>query len=186
MVEYETLGDVTLILAVARFDQDALNEIYRRYGGSVIALATRLIGSRAMAEDVAQEVFLRLWHEPLRFRPERGSLRAFLLANTHSRAIDLLRSEGARRRREDREARARMVRSSDVDREIVTITTSAYVREALEDLSQHERGAIELAYFEGLTYREVADVLQQPEGTVKSRIRSGLAKLSTILVEVES
>ena len=185
MDQFETMTDTALVFAVARFEQGALTEIYYRHGGSVIALAARLLNSQTLGEEVAQEIFLKLWNDPSRYNPDRGSLRSFLLASTHSRAIDFIRSESARRRREDREARQHMIRGEAFDREIAALTTAEYVRQALNELSEGERGAIELAYFEGLTYKEVAVALNEPEGTVKSRIRAGLQKLSARLVEVE-
>ena len=88
-------SDVTLAMAIARWDQGALAEVYRRNAGPVFGLARRVLGDAAVAEEVVQEVFLRLWHEPGRYDPERGSLRTFLLSQVHSRAVDMLRSDTA-------------------------------------------------------------------------------------------
>lgn len=151
----------------------------------MLALSRKIIGSEPLAEEVVQEVFIRLWNDPRRFDADRGTLRSFLLAGAHSKSIDLIRSESARRAREEREAREILTRGDDFDREINELTTSEYVRDALAELGVGERQAIELAYFKGLTYREVAIVLKEPEGTVKSRIRSGLRRLSESLQEVE-
>ena len=129
-----------------------------------------------------QEVFLRLWNEPERFDPARGSLRSFLLANTHGRAVDLVRAETARRSREERDARRTPGPSYDLEREVWGLTLASHVREALGSLSDDERTAIELAYFGGHTYREVASLLDTPEGTIKSRIRTGLGRLRETLV----
>jgi RNA polymerase sigma-70 factor (ECF subfamily) len=95
------VSDAALVVAVARYRQDALAEAYRRHAGAVYGLARRLLGNEPLAEEVTQEVFLRLWNHPDRFEPSRGSLRSYLLAQTHGRSVDLLRSEGARRRREN-------------------------------------------------------------------------------------
>ena len=134
------------------------------------------------AEEVIQEVFLRLWHRPEKFDPERGSLRSFLLAQAHGRAVDLLRAESSRRRREERDARRTATSGYDLVNEVWDLTVADHVKDALSGLPDDERRAIELAYFGGHTYREVAVLLDRPEGTVKSRIRAGLKKLRTDLV----
>ncbi|HVM53186.1 MAG TPA: sigma-70 family RNA polymerase sigma factor [Acidimicrobiales bacterium] len=170
-------SDAALVVAIGRWRQDALAEAYRRHAGAVFALASRVTGTRALAEDVVQEVFLRLWHDADRFDPARGSLRSWLLAQTHGRAVDLVRSESARKGREEREHRGRAEAGYDLEHEVWDLAVADQVRDALEALPEAERQAIELAYYRGLTYREVAAVLDQPEGTVKSRIRAGLRRL---------
>lgn len=130
-----------------------------------------------------QEVFLRLWHQPERFDPERGSLRAFLLAQIHGRSVDILRSETSRRRREEREARMTAESAMDIEREVVDLTVAEGVKEVMAGLPPDERKAIELAYFGGHTYRQVAVMLDTPEGTVKSRIRAGLKRMRIGLVD---
>ena len=176
-------GDAALVVAIGRWQEDALAEVYRRHGGAAFALARRLLNDRQLAEEVLQEVFLRLWNTPERFDPERGSLRAYLLAQTHGRAVDLLRSETSRRRREEREARESPGFGDDIEREVIDLTTSEKVKEVVAGLPTDERQAIELAYFGGHTYRQVAVMLEAPEGTVKSRIRSGLRRLRKDLAE---
>ena len=170
-------SDAQLVVAIGRWRQDALAEAYRRHAGAVFALASRVLASRNLAEEVVQEVFLRLWDNAERFDPERGSLRSWLLAQTHGRAVDLLRSETARKGREEREHRGRAEAGYDLEHEVWDLTVADQVRDALGALPTEERKAIELAYFRGLTYREVASALDQPEGTVKSRIRAGLKRL---------
>jgi RNA polymerase sigma-70 factor (ECF subfamily) len=149
----------------------------------VLALARRVTGNATDAEDVVQEVFVRLWNQPDRFDPARGSLRSFLLAQSHGRAVDLVRSATARQRREERDARATASAGYDLEREVWDLAVADQVAQALATLSEDERSAIELAYFEGHTYREVAVLLSQPEGTVKSRIRKGLARMGKALTE---
>jgi RNA polymerase sigma-70 factor (ECF subfamily) len=175
-------SDAVLAMAIARYDREALAEVYRRYAGAVFGLARRLLGERAGAEEVVQEIYLRLWADPTRFDPARGSLRSYLLTDAHGRAVDRLRAERARSRREERDARRAGVVDHDIEREVVDVTTADHVRRSMATLSDSEREAIELAYFGGFTYREVARRLDQPEGTVKSRIRSGLKRLRSELV----
>ena len=176
-------SDAILVVGVGRYRQEALAEAYRRHAGAVFALARRLLVDRAMAEEVVQEVFLRLWHRPDKFDPERGSLRSFLLAQTHGRSVDILRSEVSRRQREERDARETAEAGYDIEHAVVDLAVADEVREAMAVLPAGERAAIELAYFGGHTYREVASLLDEPEGTVKSRIRSGLRRLRTVLVD---
>jgi RNA polymerase sigma-70 factor (ECF subfamily) len=174
-------GDADLLAAVARGDQDALAVVYERHANNCYALARRVLNDRSLAEEVVQELFVRLWREPERFDPARGSLRSFLLSQVHGRSVDLLRAEVARRGREERDARRSPLAHDNLEREVVDLTEAEAVRAALSELSEGERSAIELAYFGGHTYREVAVLLGQPEGTVKSRIRSGLVRLRTEL-----
>jgi RNA polymerase sigma-70 factor (ECF subfamily) len=179
--DLKNASDERLVLAIARWRDDALAEAYRRHAASAFALAKRLLWDGGVAEEVVQEVFVKLWHEPERFDPARGTLRSFLLAQTHSRAVDLLRSESARRRREEREARATAESGYDLEHEVADIVMAEHVREALGDIPETERRPIELAYFGGHSYREVAKILGEPEGTVKSRIRAGLKRMHSSL-----
>jgi RNA polymerase sigma-70 factor (ECF subfamily) len=182
--EYTEASDAALVVSIGRYQQAALAEAYRRHAGATFGLAKRLLNDHARAEEVVQEVFVRLWNEPNRYDPERGTLRSFLLAHTHGRSVDMIRSDVSRRNREEREAREQAVGGYDVAHEVWDMALAGHVREAMQSLQQGEREAIELAYFGGLTYKEVADRLGEPEGTVKSRIRSGLKRLRGELVQV--
>jgi RNA polymerase sigma-70 factor, ECF subfamily len=180
--DFRDHSDANLVLAVARYRQDALAEIFRRHGGAVYALAARIMGDGAAAEEVVQEVMLRLWSAPDRFDSDRGTLRSFLLTQAHSRAVDVLRSNSSRRRREDAESvRGRAEGGYDLEHEVWDLAMAEHVKAALGSLPEVERAAIELAYFGGYSYREVAVMLDQPEGTVKSRIRAGLRRLRGLL-----
>src|SRR5438067_10451275 len=171
------MSDTALVVAVGRWRNDALAEIYRRHAGAVYSLARRMLSEASDAEEVVQEVFLRLWNAPEKFDPERGSLRSYLLAQSHGRAVDLLRADSSRRRREEREARETAERGYDLEHQVWDLAVAERVQVAISTLPADERKAIELAYFGGHTYREVAALLDAPEGTVKSRIRTGLRRL---------
>ena len=178
-------SDAALVVAIGRYREDALAEAYRRHAGAVFALSSRVMGRGPQAEEVVQEVFLRLWSQPDRFDPGRGSLRSWLLAQTHGRAVDQLRSEGSRRIREEREARQRAEAGYDLEREVWDLTAADRVKGAVAVLPDDERRAIELAYFGGRTYREVAVILDAPEGTIKSRIRAGLRRMRVTLHDAQ-
>ena len=173
-------SDAQLVTLVARYDEIALAEIYRRHGGAVFGLARRVLDNQTEAEDVTQEIFLRLWNQPERFDPSRGTLRSFLLTQTHSRAVDVIRSLTSSRRREMNAAAQTANASYDVHREAWDIVVSAEVKRALQELPVEERRAIELAYFQGHTYVQVAQILNEPEGTVKGRIRNGMRRMRGI------
>ena len=177
------LDDAALGAALVAREDAALAEVYRRHAGTCLALARRVLGDRALAEEIVQEVFVRTWREPDRYDAARGSLRSFLLAQVHGRAVDLLRAESSRRAREERDAWRSPRVDDDLEREVMQLAEGEVVRRALGTLSDGERTAIELAYFGGHTYKEVAARLEQPEGTVKSRIRSGLLRLRAALIE---
>ena len=176
-----TYSDASLVVSVARFQEDALEEIYRRHAGPVCALAFRLLNDRQNAEDVAQDVFLRLWNDPQKYDAERGSLRTYLLTMTHGRSVDVLRSATSRRRREDNDANAMEIVVDDLEREVLDLATAEHIKNAFAALPEAERAAIEMTYFRGYSYVEAARLLQQPEGTVKSRIRSGLRRMRDLL-----
>jgi RNA polymerase sigma-70 factor (ECF subfamily) len=179
--DWPEMDDAALVAAVGESSQEALAEAYSRHSGAVHGLARRILRDETLAEEITQEVFLRLWNNAEKFDAERGSLRSFLLAHTHGRSVDLIRSESARRTREDKDARLATSEHHDIEDEVWNMALAEQIKAALAKLIDGERKAIELAYFGGHTYREVADLLGEPEGTVKSRIRSGMKRLRTEL-----
>ena len=173
--------DATLVGAIAERHEPALEEVYRRHAPAIAGLARRLLGEGALAEDLTQEIFLRLWRQPERFDANRGKLRTLLLTQAHGHAVDLIRQQTARARREERVEREPRQPPPDLDAELIALTEYEQVRLALEALPTDERLAIELAFYGGHTYRQVATILDVPEGTIKSRIRSGLRRLHQLL-----
>ncbi|MGH9044989.1 MAG: sigma-70 family RNA polymerase sigma factor [Acidimicrobiales bacterium] len=177
MTDLGQASDATLVVAIGRWHEPSLAETYRRHGGPVHGLCRRLLGRDATAEEVTQEVFVDLWLHPEKFDAQRGTLRAFLEARAHGRSVDVSRSEEARRRREERTSREAATAGYDLERHVWDLAIAEQVKASVAELPDDMRKAIELAYFGGHTYREVAAMLDAPEGTVKSRIRTGLTRL---------
>jgi RNA polymerase sigma factor (sigma-70 family) len=174
--------DVSLMARIAVGDDRALQMVYERYSPLVYGLARRVTASTAHAEEITQEVFVYLWQNPDRFDADRGTLRAFLGALAHRRAVDEVRRSTRRAAREDR------VGSDTTNLEVLEIgddlersQTAERVRAAVSSLPDQQREAVLLAYFGGCTFREVAERLGIPEGTAKSRLRLGLSKLAGLL-----
>ncbi len=184
VTEYEQASDATLVVAVGRWHETALAEIYRRHGGAVHGLARRLLQSEPSAEEITQEVFLDLWRQPEKFDAQRGTLRSYLLTRTHGKSVDFVRSEVARRKREERTSREMATADYDIDHEVWDMAIADHVKSALAALPDELRKPIQLAYFGGNTYQEVARILSEPEGTIKGRIRSGLRRLRSNLAEL--
>jgi RNA polymerase sigma factor (sigma-70 family) len=161
-------------------DPSVLSDLYDQFGSYVFGLAARVIGDRHAAEDVTQEVFLSIWERPEAFEPSRGRLRTFLGTLAHRRAVDVVRREEARRRRAARDA-ATGAPIPDVGELAMAIVAAEQVRAEVDRLPREQREAIELAYFGGRTYRQVAEELGIPEGTAKSRMRLGLGRITQAL-----
>ena len=177
------LTDTELAVRLVEGDGDALAEVYRRHGSRVIAVANAVLRDRAAAEDVCHDVFVRLARHPQRFDSGRGSLVTYLVVVAHGRALDRLRSEQARARRQEQQARFTPSTSGDAGDQAVASSMATQIWAAVSALPAHEAEALRLAYFGGSTYREVARILEVAEGTVKSRIRSGLRRLRATFVE---
>lgn len=172
-----SMSDTGLVLAIGRWNESALAEAFRRHSGPVFAVANQILRDEGASREITHDAFVLLWHKPESFDPERGSLRAFLLNFSHSRAIDRLRASRRRQEREEKTARTDARVQYDLEHEVMRSALADSVRDAVDDLPVNERQAIELAYFGGYTYRETAALLGEPEGTVKSRIKSALRKL---------
>jgi RNA polymerase sigma-70 factor, ECF subfamily len=179
------LGDARLAAEIVARRADALEEAYKRHSASVFGVARRVLRDRVLAEEIMQEVFLRLWRSPERYDAQRGTLRSYLLIDANARAIEVIRSDTSRRGREDRTTKLARPNPVDVERAVWDAALADHLRDALDSLSEGERDAIELAYFGDHSYREVALILDQPEGTIKTRIRTGLMRLRDRLLAVD-
>lgn len=170
---------------VSAGDGDVLAIAYHDHASVVFGVARRVTFDVRLAEEVTQEVFLSYWRTPGGFDVTKGSLRTFLCTLAHRRAVDLVRSEEGRRCRERRTAEGTALVLGSCNRDPADVSVELDLRDrarrALSSLAQGEREVIELAYFGGHSYREVAVILGLPEGTTKARIRSALKNLSLVL-----
>ena len=167
-----------MILRCAEGDSEAFVGLYDATSSRVFGLALRILRDRAQAEEVAQDAYLDVWQQAARFDPARGSGFGWILTIVHRKAVDRVRSVVASTRRETVHHRETFVHEHDSTSEQVESNVEARrVRAARARLTPHQRHAIDLAYFAGHTHAEVADVLQIPLGTAKSRIRDGLRRL---------
>lgn len=170
--------DEELLLAIARGDQDAFATLYDRLAGLVHGVVRRVVRDPSQSEEVTQEVLVEVWRTAVRFDPDRGSARTWILTMAHRRAIDRVRSEQASRNRTERVGRSEQTRDYDEVAERVEVDEEHdEVRTALATLTDLQREAVELAYYQGYTYREVAELLDTPLGTIKTRMRDGLIRL---------
>lgn len=172
---HDLIGD--LLRRAGRGDQAAFGELYDALSPLVYGVVLKVVRDPSHAEEVAQEVFVELWRLAARFDGTKGSARTWAATLAHRRAIDRVRSEQATRNRQDRDAN-QVVREHDtVAAEVEASMDQVRVRKAMSRLSDIQREAVELAYFGGHTYREVAVLFDVAEGTVKSRIRDGMIRL---------
>jgi RNA polymerase sigma-70 factor (ECF subfamily) len=178
-VEAPALGDRAgqLLRAAGRGDQSAFAELFDELAPIVHGVVVKVVRDPSMAEEVTQEVFVELWRLAARFDGNKGSARSWAATLAHRRAIDRVRSEQKSRDRQDREAAKATPDHDVVVAAVESSMDAARVRRAMARLSELQREAVDLAYYGGHTYREVAVLLGVPEGTVKARIRDGLIRL---------
>lgn len=172
----------TLLAASARGDQQAFARMYDLTSARIYGMVLRVVRDRAQAAEVTQDVYLQVWREAARFDPALGTALAWLLMIAHRRAVDRVRAAQSATRREDRYAIAQTERPYDQAAEQAHANLDAQrVRRVLEELTDVQRQALQLAYFGGYTHREVAELLHIPVGTAKTRIRDGLIRLRDTL-----
>jgi len=181
-VELSALSDVDLISRVSDGDPKALEVLYERYSRVVYSFALRIVGDPQIAEELLQEVFFRAWQQGKAFRETRGAFVTWLLSITHNMAIDEVRKRRRRPQKADSEEPELVLAgvpdtSQDVESEVWLSSLRTTIEAAMVQLPAPQREAIELAYFQGLTQREISERLSEPLGTIKTRMRLGIQKL---------
>ena len=172
------LADEKLISFVGKGDAEAFTTLYDRHSHAAFSLAYRVMGERQAAEDLAQDAFLKLWCSATSYRPERGSVRTWLLSIVRNRGIDQIRSQASRRRRQEKiEASAPRSQPSEAFAETWRNSQREQVREALNTLPPEQLKIVELAYFSGYTHVQISELVDVPLGTVKGRMQLGLKKM---------
>ena len=178
-VNYARLADEELMQAVQGGDPMAFETLYDRHGGAAFSLAYRIVGTRSAAEDATQDAFLAIWRSRIRYQPARGSVRNWILGIVHNRTVDSLRRNQvhAKRRADAEGIEERKAATELTDVEAFRRDEQRTVRAAIETLPEPQLRVIELAYFGGFTHNQIAEMLDEPVGTVKGRMRLGLDKL---------
>ncbi|MFE2876348.1 ECF RNA polymerase sigma factor SigK [Streptomyces roseus] len=167
-----------LVQQVARGDKQAFSALYDALAPMVYGIVIRVVRDPAQSEEVAQEVMIDLWRRAARFRPEAGSVNTWASTIAHRRAVDRVRSaQAATDREQARAAREHETAFDEVSEEVETRLASEQARRCLRGLTELQRQAVTLAYYGGLTYREVAQTLRTPLPTIKTRLRDGLIRL---------
>jgi RNA polymerase sigma-70 factor (ECF subfamily) len=179
------LADEEVMPRVQAGDPRAFELLYDRHGGAAFSLAYRMVGRQSLAEDVVQEAFLSIWRSRLRYDQTRGSVRTWVLGIVRNRGIDALRHHTVHdRRRETLDGvEERFEARERTDVEVARREEARSVHGALETLPAEQRRTIELAYFGGFTHNQIANLLHEPIGTVKGRMRLGLEKMRREMAE---
>ncbi len=172
-------SDLDLLQRVAIADRDAFRQFYDRHAPQVLSYVRSLGRSRDACEDVVQEVFLAVWRKAATYRPERGDVAGWLYTMTRNKVVDLWRKLPTGSDQSTEASLAALFERPEAENRVVSIS----LRKAMSDLKVEQRQALELAYFGGLTYEETAERLKLPVGTLKSRIRAGLALMRDVLTE---
>lgn len=173
----ELLDDQTLMFAVIQRDQDALMTLYARYGGALFGLALRILGQPTAAEEVTQDIFVKVWNQPARWDPSLGKLSSWLLATTRNAAIDRLRQEQRHWKPLDADPPSEELHGDPAPSDDPLWADGQLARELVKQLPDQQRLLVELAFYGGYTHSELAELLKLPLGTVKTRLRAALQAL---------
>jgi RNA polymerase sigma-70 factor (ECF subfamily) len=188
-MNYSKLDDEVLIRLIEADNADSMSELYDRYSRLVFSLARNIVGDPGTAEEITLDVFTLIWEKAGTYNPEKAKVRTWMTTITRNRSIDELRRQGSRPER--LVVDLFQVSSSQVlvDNSLEDVAQASLnrqrIRKAVSQLPDDQKAALQLAYFKGYTHRQIADLLDQPLGTVKTRIRLAMGKLRKILLEEE-
>lgn len=187
LVDYKKLNDETLMRLIAQAQESALGELYDRYSRLVYSMALNSVGEPALAEEITQDVFLRIWNKATTYQAEQGKVMTWIASITRYRSIDMLRRlkvrpEGNRSSwvEEDDEP-FESIDPIDIEEQVELNQRSENIRKAIAELPKDQRQALTLAFFNGYSHAEIAQILNEPLGTVKTRIRLAMQKLRQTL-----
>lgn len=187
---YSKFDDEMLVRLITRAQADALHELYDRYSRLVFSLALSMVGDEATAEEITLDVFVKVWEKAETYRAEQAKVSTWLIRITRHHAIDILRRQGSRPQQQSfswaEEATPAELRSGSPEDLIEESIRREQVRTALAQLPVDQKQALALAYLQGYTHRQIAEKLNQPLGTIKTRIRLGMEKLRQILQEIQN
>lgn len=185
MAKPRTSDPVDLVARMAAGDSDeALSEFYAQYASTVLALLTKMLGSPAEAEEILQEVFVELWRRAPQYDAAKGSVIAWVITIARSRALDALRARTRRHGDRQSQLSEKHALGTERGRPDVLVSSTRWhqaLRQAIQQLSEDQRAVLELSYFLGMSHAQIADALNLPVGTVKSRILLGMRALRTML-----
>lgn len=188
-MNYSSLNDKTLILLITRKQPDALSELYHRYNRLVFSLAMNSVGDRPLAEEITLDVFTRVWEKAETYRPGQSKVVTWLTSITRYRAIDVLRRRGSRPEQHSiswaRVSPQPAPSKNNPEKATELSILQQRVRAAVAQLPVEQREALALAFFKGYTHRQIAELLDQPLGTIKTRIRLAMQKLRRSLQDEE-
>jgi RNA polymerase sigma-70 factor (ECF subfamily) len=186
-MDYSKLDDEVLIRLIVAENADSLNELYDRYNRLTFSLALNIVGDPGTAEEITLDVFTLIWEKADTYRPERARVSTWLTTITRNRSIDILRKRGSRPEQINVDLfkipSNQMPLDDSLEENAQAVMLRERVREAISQLPADQREALQLAYFKGYTHRQIAEVLDQPLGTIKTRIRLAMGKLRKMLVE---
>jgi RNA polymerase sigma-70 factor (ECF subfamily) len=186
-VDYKKFDDAALLRLIARTQEQALGELYDRYRRLVYSMALNATGDAGLAEEITQDVFLRVWNKAETYRPEQGKVVTWLSSIARYRSIDLLRRQAIRpegnRAAWTEEGNSLPSDGPDIEGEVMISQRKQKVRRAINQLPAEQRQALAYAYFQGYSHSEIAEALNEPLGTVKTRIRLAMQKLRNLLQE---